>query len=111
MCVCLGKHGVSEFVSFLLIKECNSIHTSYMRKSAGPDVICGHTLCFCADQLSVVLNKLFQMCAERNQTLTILKMPRNLGTSDHLHLYGAPQIFSCLDSLPSYFTVNDLISF
>ena len=44
-----------------------------MRKSAGPDAICGHTLRYCAEQLSGAFFKLFQICAEHCQIPTIWK--------------------------------------
>ena len=44
-----------------------------IRKAAGPDAICGRISRYCADQLSEVFTKLFQMCAELGQIPTIWK--------------------------------------
>lgn len=53
-----------------------------IRKAAGPDGICGHTLRHCADQLSEVFTVLFQMCAGSGylpqlwKTSTIIPVPK-----------------------------------
>ena len=42
-------------------------------KAAGPDAVCGRTLRYCADQLSVVFTPLFNMCAKKGQIPQIWK--------------------------------------
>ena len=42
-------------------------------KAAGPDSICGRTLCHHADQLSEVFSLLFQMCVDSGQIPTVWK--------------------------------------
>lgn len=42
-----------------------------LRKAAGPDSICEHTLHHCADQLTGVFSRLFQMCVDLGQIPTI----------------------------------------
>lgn len=44
-----------------------------LRKAAGPDVICEHTLHYCADQLSEVFTRVFQRCADSGKILTMWK--------------------------------------
>ena len=60
----------------------NLLKRVHIRKSAGPDFICGHTLWHCADQLSEVFTLLFQMSVESGQiptmwkTSTIISVPK-----------------------------------
>ena len=42
-------------------------------KAAGPDAVCGRTLRYCADQLSVVFTPLFNMCAKKGHIPQIWK--------------------------------------
>lgn len=42
-----------------------------LRKTAGPDSICRHTLHHCADQLSGAFSRLFQMCVGLGQITAI----------------------------------------
>ncbi len=58
------------------------------RKAAGPDAICGRTLHYCADQLSGVFTRLFQMCADLGQiptlwkTATIIPIPKSKNSNE-----------------------------
>lgn len=51
----------------------NLLKSVNTRKAAGPDFICGRTVCHCADQLSEELISLFLMCAGSGQIPTIWK--------------------------------------
>ena len=44
-----------------------------IRKAAGPEAVCGLTLGYCADRLSVVFTPLFNMCAKKGQIPQIWK--------------------------------------
>ena len=59
-----------------------------IRKAAGPDAICGRTLHHCADQLSGVFSKIFQLCADGCvlpslwKSSTIMPIPKLKKASD-----------------------------
>ncbi len=59
-----------------------------LKKAAGPDSICGHTLHHCANQLSGVFTRLFQLCVDLGQipatwkTATIIPIPKSKNTNE-----------------------------
>ena len=93
---CFERSEFSENVSTLrgslvpqndivILQECVTAPFKSMniRKTTGLDAICGRTLRYCAEQLSEVITKLFQMCAELGQipiiskTSTIIPIPKS----------------------------------
>ena len=88
--ISLCKKSLEPLNEIVISQEC--VTTLFkkvkIRKAAGPDAICGRTLHYCADQLSGVFTRLFQMCADLGQipklwkTSTIIPIPKSKNSKE-----------------------------